>query len=64
MEANGIDHTKCDNRSPGWEGRLRMTGCLVLRRKLVDQQVLFLADGEQEQMPEEDSQKLVAKFDL
>lgn len=62
MEANGIDHTKWDNRSPGWEGRLRMTGCLVLRRKLVDQQVLKLADGSERPVPADELARLTAKF--
>ena len=41
------------NRSKGWEGRLRMTGGLWLRRVVAEAGVLKLADGE-ELVPPED----------
>jgi hypothetical protein len=64
MAANGIDTNKWPSRTPGWEGRLRMTGGIALRRKLADSGILHLADGTTRQMPDEDLQKLVHKFSL
>lgn len=71
MAANDIDIRKWTHdeegnpkMTPGWEGRLRMTGGLVLRRKLAETGVLHLADGTTEQMPEADFEALRAKFSL
>jgi hypothetical protein len=64
MAANGIDCSRWPNRAPGWEGRLRMTACLVLRKQMADAAdgVLFLADGTTRQMPEAQLAELVAKY--
>jgi hypothetical protein len=58
LDANGVDHSRWTNRSPGWEGRLRMTGRLALQRVVAEAGVLCLADGEQLEAPAE----WVAKF--
>jgi hypothetical protein len=49
LEANGIADPlgRWPNRSPGWEGRLRMTGRLCLQRIVAEAGVLKLADGEE-----------------
>ena len=64
MAANGVDCDRWPNRSPGWEGRLRMTACLVLRKQMADAAdgTLFLADGTTRQMPEDQLAELVAKY--
>ena len=46
LDANGVDHSKWQNRSKGWEGRLRMTGRLALQRVVAESGELHLADGE------------------
>lgn len=53
LEANGVDHAKWPNRNKGWEGRLRMTGRVVLQRIVADSGVLKLADGSEAAAPEE-----------
>lgn len=58
LDANGVDHSRWTNRSPGWEGRLRMTGRLALQRVVAETEVLMLPDGEQLVPPTE----WVAKF--
>jgi hypothetical protein len=45
LEANGVDHSRWTNRSPGWEGRLRMTGRLALQKVVAAQGHLVTADG-------------------
>jgi hypothetical protein len=64
LDANGVDHSRWTNRSPGWEGRLRMTGSLALRRVVAEAGVLWLADGEELVVPEEELLRLRAKYDL
>ena len=64
LDANGVDHSRWTNRSPGWEGRLRMTGSLALRRVVAEAGELFLPDGEALVVPEEELLRLRAKFDL
>jgi hypothetical protein len=64
LSANGVDHAKWTNRAPGWEGRLRMTGSLALRRVLAESGELFFPDGEQKPVPEEELVRLRAKFDI
>lgn len=58
LDANGVDHSRWTNRSPGWEGRLRMTGRLALQRVVAEAEVLRTADGEELVPPAE----WVAKF--
>lgn len=64
LEANGIDHAKWDSRSPGWQGRLRMTGVNVLRRKTAELGFFYRADGEQIVLSEAELAALVNKFSL
>lgn len=45
LEANGIDHTKWNKTTPGWQGRLRMTGRLALQRVVAEEGTLTHADG-------------------
>lgn len=50
LTANGIDHAKWDNRSRGWEGRLRMTGRVALQRIIADSGILKIG-GETKEVP-------------
>lgn len=45
LEANGVDHSRWNNRSKGWEGRLRMTGRLALQRVVAEQGHLKTIEG-------------------
>ena len=58
LDANGIDHSRWTNRSPGWEGRLRMTGRLALQKKVVETGEIQLLDGDSQPAPAE----FVAKY--
>jgi hypothetical protein len=58
LDCNGIDHSRWQNRSKGWEGRLRMTGRLALQKVVAESTELRLPDGEVLTAPEE----WVAKF--
>jgi len=58
FDANGVDHSRWQNRSKGWEGRLRMTGRLALQRIVAESGELQTADGETLEAPAE----WVAKF--
>lgn len=58
LEANGVDHSRWQNRSKGWEGRLRMTGRLALQKVVAEKMELALPDGEVLVAPAE----WVAKF--
>ena len=51
--ANGLEdiQTRWPNRNTGWEGRLRMTACLVLRKIVADNGYLSLPDGTQLEAP-------------
>ena len=53
LDANGVDHSRWQNRSKGWEGRLRMTGRLALQRVVAENGVLATADGEELEAPAE-----------
>lgn len=53
LDANGVDHSRWTNRSPGWEGRLRMTGRLALQRVVAERGTLLLTDGETLEAPAE-----------
>jgi hypothetical protein len=53
LDANGVDHSRWQNRSKGWEGRLRMTGRLALQRVVAEAGVLLTADGEELEAPAE-----------
>lgn len=61
LHENGVDASRWTNRSPGWEGRLRMTGRLALQRVVAEAGVLFIPtdDGVEELVPPAD---WVAKF--
>ena len=58
LDANGVDHSRWQNRSKGWEGRLRMTGRLALQKVVAEKMELALPDGEVLVAPAE----WVAKF--
>ena len=58
LDANGVDHSRWQNRSPGWEGRLRMTGRLALQKVVAESGELHFADGDSKPAPAE----WVAKF--
>jgi len=58
LEANGVDHSRWQNRSKGWEGRLRMTGRLALQKVVAAQGGLKTAEGAMLEAPAE----WVAKF--
>lgn len=58
LDANGVDHSRWTNRSPGWEGRLRMTGRLALQKVVAERGELALLDGDSKPAPAE----WVAKF--
>ena len=68
MRANGVDIHKWMTEkycaSNGWEGRLRMTAGLALRRLIAESGVLHFADGSQIELPEEEMNRLKTKFDL
>ena len=58
LEANGVDHSRWTNRSPGWEGRLRMTGRLALQKVVAEAGLLRFPDGEEK----EPTSEWLAKF--
>jgi len=45
LDANGVDHSRWQNRAKGWEGRLRMTGRLALQKVVAAQGGLKTAEG-------------------
>ena len=47
LDANGVRHEHWQNKSKGWEGRLRMTGRLALQKVVAKNGVLHTADGEE-----------------
>jgi hypothetical protein len=53
--ANGLEdiQTRWPNKNTGWEGRLRMTACLVLRKTVADAGYLVLPDGTELEAPED-----------
>jgi hypothetical protein len=53
--ANGLEdiESRWPNRNTGWEGRLRMTACLVLRKIVADKGTLTLMDGSEMEAPAE-----------
>ena len=64
FDANGVDHSRWTNRSPGWEGRLRMTGGLALRRQIAETGLLSLRDGTIVEVPAAELVRLRTKFDI
>lgn len=61
MDANGVDHSKWNNESRGWEGRFRMTGRVALQRIVADRGVLYLPEGTAEQAPADFVEKYKTK---
>lgn len=45
LDANGVKHGHWNRTTPGWQGRLRMTGRLALQRVVAEAGELALADG-------------------
>lgn len=64
FHANGLDTDRWPNRAPGWEGRLRMTGGLALRRQIAETGLLSLRDGTVLEVPAEELIRLRTKFDI
>ena len=58
LEANGVDHSRWQNRSKGWEGRLRMTGRLALQKVVAAQGHLKTVEGAELEAPRD----WIAKF--
>jgi hypothetical protein len=61
LHVNEVDTSSWTNRSPGWEGRLRMTGGLALRRIVAERGTLFLRDGDEIEVPEAEMERLVTQ---
>jgi len=40
LDANGVDHSRWQNRNKGWEGRFRMTGRVALQKVVANSGVL------------------------
>ena len=64
LHANDVDTSNWLNRNPGWEGRLRMTGGLALRRIIAERGTLFLRDGTELEVPADELERLQAKYDF
>jgi hypothetical protein len=66
LEANGIDDPleRWPSQTPGWEGRLRMTGGLAVRRIIAERGTLFLRDGTELEVPADELERLQAKYDF
>ena len=47
LDANGVQHAKWNRTTKGWEGRLRMSGSMVLRRTIAEADGLFHVPGEE-----------------
>lgn len=45
LDANGVKHGHWNRTTPGWQGRLRMTGRLALQRVVAEAGELSLPDG-------------------
>ena len=45
LDANGVKHAHWNRTTPGWQGRLRMTGRLALQRVVAESGELVLPDG-------------------
>ena len=45
LDANGVKHDHWNRTTPGWQGRLRMTGRLALQRVVAEAGELSLPDG-------------------
>jgi hypothetical protein len=44
LDANGVRHAHWNRTTPGWQGRLRMSGGMALRTKVANAAYLFLPD--------------------
>jgi len=55
-EANGLDNIeeRWPNKNKGWEGRLRMTACLVLRKIVADNAMLIVPGEDEPRIPPQD----------
>jgi hypothetical protein len=53
LDANGVDHSRWQNRSKGWEGRLRMTGRLALQKVVARNGHLVTVEGAKLDAPAE-----------
>lgn len=57
LDANGVKHSHWNRTTPGWQGRLRMTGRLALQRVVAEAGVLSLPDGSELAAPKNWVQK-------
>jgi hypothetical protein len=51
LDANGVKHAHWNRTTPGWQGRLRMSGGMALRTKVANQFALILPDGTELEAP-------------
>lgn len=51
LTANGVKHSHWNRSTPGWQGRLRMTGRLALQRVVAENGELMIPGGEVIQAP-------------
>jgi len=51
LDANGVKHRHWNRTTPGWQGRLRMSGGMALRTKVANQFALILPDGSEIEAP-------------
>lgn len=45
LTANGVQHEHWNRTTPGWQGRLRMTGRLALQQRVAENEELRLPNG-------------------
>lgn len=51
LDANGVRHAHWNRTTPGWQGRLRMSGRLALNPIVAEAGFLILADGTEVKAP-------------
>jgi len=51
LDANGVKHSHWNRVTPGWQGRLRMSGGMSLRTKVASNFALILPDGSKIEAP-------------
>lgn len=51
LTANGVKHEHYNRTTPGWQGRLRMSGGLALRTIVANEEALLLPNGERIDAP-------------
>ena len=51
LDANGVKHEHWNRVTPGWQGRLRMSGGMALRTRVANAGALLLPDGTEMEAP-------------